>query len=177
MASFKDLIKAGKTKVAYLKKQGLVGSVQQELLKIGSLDAQNPSIRIFEYTQDEAKAILAELAQSTRELNIALFEQNPQIYRDDDYKKDMRSDVEMQMQVQKDLEEYIKVMNDKDIQYPPEVVAIGPNIELNEILTSLVICQSEGAAASNAQQLTVAQQHKETIESLQKHGQTGPKAS
>ena len=33
MASFKDLIKAGKTKTAYLKKQGLVGSVQQELLK------------------------------------------------------------------------------------------------------------------------------------------------
>ena len=177
MASFKDLIKAGKTKVAYLKKQGLVGSVQQELLKIGSLDAQNPSIRIFEYTQDEAKAILAELAQSTRELNIALFEQNPQIYRDDDYKKDMRSDVEMQMQVQIDLEAYIKVMNDKDIQYPPEVVAIGPNIELNEILTALVKCQSEGTAASNAQQLTVAQQHKETLESLQKHGQTGPKAS
>ena len=64
MSSFMELIKVGKVKTAWHKKQALLGSISQELVKIGSLDTNNPNIRIFDSTQEGAKALLAELAQA-----------------------------------------------------------------------------------------------------------------
>ena len=60
MASFIDGIKAGKAKTAFLKKRALIGSINQELVKIGSLDSETPSIRVFETRQEGAKALLAD---------------------------------------------------------------------------------------------------------------------
>ena len=149
MATFLELVKTGKAKGTYLKKQALVGSVHDELIKIGSLDTENPNLRIFEKTQDGANALLAELAKASRDLKLALFEQNPEIYEDRDYKKDTNSDVALQLQVETELERYIEVMNAKYIQYPPLVVPINSNGDLNQILTALVKCQTDSAASAD----------------------------
>ena len=126
MTSFKELIKNGKPKGMYHKKQALVGSVNDELIKIGSLDTENPNLRIFERTQEEARSLLADLTKAKRDLKLALIEQNSEIYEDGDYKRDTTSDMVLELQVQTELEKYIEVMNEHDIQYPPEVAPIGP---------------------------------------------------
>ena len=122
MSTFIELIKTGKTKGAYLKKQSLLGSVKTELIKIGSLDVDNPSLRIFEKTQEGANAILKDFATASRELNFFLFEQNPEIYDDKEYQRDTNSDVTLTLEVQNELEKYIAIMNDKNIKYPPDEV-------------------------------------------------------
>ena len=65
MSSFKELIKTGKVKTAWHKKQALVGSIQDELTKIGSLDTNNPNVRIFARTHEGAIALLDELVQAS----------------------------------------------------------------------------------------------------------------
>ena len=184
MATFLELVKTGKAKGTYLKKQALVGSVHDELVKIGSLDKENPNLHIFEMTQEEAKALLADLTKAKRDLKLALIEQNPEIYEDGDYKKDTNSDIILELKVQTDLERYIEVMNQHEIQYPPVVAPIGPQGDLNDILTALLKCQTGNAAAADvvfktntAQQIATAKQHKEMIDTLSKHGTSGPKAS
>ena len=180
MSSFKELIKTGKVKTAWHKKQALVGSIQTMLTEIGSLDTNNPNVRIFARTHEGAIALLDELVQASRELNLTLFEQNPAIYTDVDYKADTQSDVALRLTLRSDLDRYIEVMSTKNIQFPPAVDPAAPvaeNVDLTQILNALVKSQTDNAAASNAQQVAVAQQHKETLETLQKHGQAGPKAS
>ena len=180
MSSFKELIKTGKVKTAWHKKQALVGSIQDQLTEIGSLDTNTPNVRIFARTHEGAIALLDELVQASRELKLTLFEQNPAIYTDVDYRADTQSDVALRLTLRSDLDRYIEVMSTKNIQFPPAVDPAAPvaeNVDLTQILNALVKSQTDNAAASNAQQLAVAQQHKETLETLQKHGQAGPKAS
>ena len=80
-------------KACTTKKQALVGSVNDELIKIGSLDQEIPNLRIFEKTQEEARSLLADLTKAKRDLKLALIEQNSEIYEDGDYKRDTTSDM------------------------------------------------------------------------------------
>ena len=68
MASFKDLIKSGKVKTAFYKKQAILEDVNTHVQLIAELDKTIPNARKFARREQEANKVLNDLKVATREL-------------------------------------------------------------------------------------------------------------
>ena len=69
MASFIDIIKSGKCKAAYLKRQAILEEINQNALSIKELDQDKPNDRIFTKLECNSNKSLEQLKKVSIELN------------------------------------------------------------------------------------------------------------
>ena len=90
MATFSELIKTGKVKAAYLLKQGALADVSQNLLLIKDLDKDSPNARVFSKVESNADKSIEVMKAVSKDLNILLYDANPDIASDEDYIADLK---------------------------------------------------------------------------------------
>ena len=179
MASFNELIKSKPVKAAYVKRQSVVAELDNTIQAISELDTETPNARTFNRVEVAANGLLEELKVAISELDCLLFSANPDIKSDVDYVSDKKLVRECQFKLYNAMDSYTDLMGVKGIQYPPDkahVAAPDPG-DLANVLAQLVKCQTDATTAATAQQIANASQHKETIDTLTKHGTAGPRAT
>ena len=185
MATFSELIKGKYVKPAFLRKQAAVADIERHIQAIDGLDTEVPNARSFNRVEVAAKESLEELKGAIKDLDILLYDSQPDIRTDEDYKADQILVRDVQFKLYKAIDDYIDLLTAKKIQYPPDMPqAPAPNpgdladvlAQLAQSQAQLVKCQTDNAKATAAQLAAHADQHKETINTLSKHGTSGPKA-
>ena len=126
MATFGALIASGKVKTAYLNKKAVIVDIDKHIELIKDLDRENPSSRKFSRLESSAEASVLELKAVSKELSKHLIDANPDISSDDTYKADQKSERESIIAIFNAIEDYIKLLNEKGISYPPDV---KPSVE------------------------------------------------
>ena len=184
MASFNELIKSGKIKTVFLKKQTALSDINRNVQLVNDLDTESPSIRVFTRIDQSASESLQKLKDVLGELDLLLHEANTDIESDEDYIADQKQVRESQFCLFEVIDKFSDVLNDAGIKYPPEVSPAHAPSDLADVLAQLVKCQTDNAKATTdnakatSDQLAAnADQHKETIDTLSKHGTQGPKAA
>ena len=143
MAKFSDLIKFGKVQIVYLNRNAILNDIYKNVLSIERLDQENPSKRTFERQETLANNSLEELKAANRELYILLEQANHNIKDDDEFKADQKEVLDNEFALINAIEDYIKVLNDKGIEYPPEVKPEPLPGNLSDILNNLVASQTK----------------------------------
>ena len=186
MASFNELIKSKPVKAAYVKRQSVVAELDNSIQAISDLDTETPNARTFNRVEVAANGSLEELKIAINDLDIILYKSKPDIESDEDYVADQKIIREWQFKLFNAIDSYIDLLKDKGIQYPPDmgkVPASNPGdladvlAQLAQSQAQLVKCQTDATTAATAQQIANASQHKETIDTLTKHGTAGPRAT
>ena len=157
MAKFNDQIKFGKCQAAYLKRNAILNDMYENVLSIESLDQVNPSLRTFQRQESSANRSLEELKVAKRELYILLEQANHNIKDDEEFIADQKEVIKDEFALINAIEDYIKVLNDKGIAYPPEVKPEPLPGNLSDILNNLVASQNKNmndVVASQTQNLT-----------------------
>ena len=90
MATFNDLIRSGKVKAAYLKRDATLGEISNKTLSIVDLDKETPNFRTFDRLETNANKSLEELKLANSELRILLANENPDISNDESYITDQK---------------------------------------------------------------------------------------
>ena len=177
MATFSDLIQSGKIKAAYLKKQTAVADIDRNVQLVKDLDEDSPSVRVFTRIDNSASESLQKLKDALCDLDLLLYEVNPEIKSDEEYIADQKQVRESQFCLFQAIDGYSDILNGAGIKYPPKAIPAKAPADLSEVLQALVRCQNASTASNSAQQVEAAKQHKETIDTLSKHGTQGPKAA
>ena len=134
MAKFCDQIKFGKCQAAYLKRNAILNDMYESVLSIESLDQVNPSLRTFQRQETSANKCLEDLKVAKRELYILLEQANHNIKDDEEFIEDQKEVINNEFALINAIEDYIKVLNDKGIAYPPEVKPEPLPANLSDIL-------------------------------------------
>ena len=134
MASFKDLIKTGKIKAAFYKKQAILEDVNTHVQLISELDKLAPNARKFARRELEANRVLNDLNITTRELSQLLYEQNMDISKDTDFLEDQKHSRSEMTCLFNEIEDYIAILDKAGIPYPPDV---KPSLGHSDIATIL----------------------------------------
>ena len=121
MATFNDIIKSGKCKAAYLKRQATLEQINRSVLAINKLDQKTPNVRTFTRLESSAEKAIEQLKGINIELDTLLFEANPDIKSEEKYIADQKLVIEKEFSLFNAIENYIQLLNSKDIEYPPEV--------------------------------------------------------
>ena len=193
MTTFSEIIKTKIVKPAFLRKQAAVADIERHIQAIDGLDTEVPNARSFSRIEAAAKESLEELKAAIKDLDILLYGSIPDIRSDEEYKSDQICIRDVQFKLYKAIDDYIDIMTAKEIKYPPDLgnQPAAPPTDLADVLKQLVKCQEDNAkaAADNAKaaadsakatadQLSAnADQHKDTIDTLSRHGTQGPKAA
>ena len=186
MATFVEIIKTKIVKPAFLRKQAALADIKRHNQAIDGLDTEVPNARSFARVEAAANESLEELKAAIKDLDILLYDAHPDIDSDEDYKSDQTCIRDVQFKLYNAIDDYIDVLTAKEITYPPDMgnQPAAPPSDLSEVLKQLVKCQEDTAKAAadsakaTADQLAVnATNHKETIDTLSKHGTQGPKAA
>ena len=143
MATFTDLIKSSKVKAAFLKKNATLREINNKALSIDELDKETPNVKTFERLEKNAIKSLEELKAVCSDLNIALENENPNIAKDESYIADQKQLRKEEFLLFDAIENYIKLLNDKGIEYPPEVKPVTLPADLSDILKDLVASQNK----------------------------------
>ena len=85
MATFNELIKSGKIRQAYVQRLATTEEISQKILSIKALDQENPSSGTFNRLETNANKSLEELKVANRDLEIQLYNINPNINDDESY--------------------------------------------------------------------------------------------
>ena len=149
MATFNDLIKTSKVKAAYLKRNATLREINNKALSIDELDKETPNVKTFERLETNAIKSLEELKAVCSDLNIALENENPNIAKDESYIADQKQLRKEEFLLFDAIENYIKLLNDKGIEYPPEVKPVTLPTDLTDILNNLVTSQNKLAEAQD----------------------------
>ena len=90
MATFTELIKSGKIQAAYSQRQAILNEISRNVLLIKDLDQENPNSRTFNRLESNANKSIEELKVANRELDILLFEANPDFRDEENYIADQK---------------------------------------------------------------------------------------
>ena len=90
MATFNELIKSGKVKAAYLKRQATLEQINRNVLSINNLDQETPNVRNFIRLESNAENTLEQLKEVNIELDTLLFEANPDFRNEENYIADQK---------------------------------------------------------------------------------------
>ena len=112
MSGFSDLIKSGKIKTAYLQKQGALADLTYNLNMIKDLDSETPNLRVFTMLETNANSALDKLRVSNNELNILLYDANPEITSDESYKDNLKYDRGQHFSLCNAIADYTNFLND-----------------------------------------------------------------
>ena len=127
MATFNQLIKSGKVKAAYLKRQATLEQINRNVLSINNLDQETPNVRTFIRLESNANKTLEELKVANIELDTLLFEANPDFRNEENYIADQKLVIDKEFSLFNAIEDYIQLLNSKGISYPPDVKPVtGP---------------------------------------------------
>ena len=148
MASFTERIKSGKIRQAYLQRHATIDEISQKILSIKALDQENPSSGTFKRLEINANKSLDELKVANRELEIQLYDVNPDIIDDESYNAYKKLVRDEEFSLFNAMEDYIKLLHSKDIAYPPEVKPVTVPTDLSDILNNLVISQNKKCFSS-----------------------------
>ena len=145
MATFNDLIKSGKVKAAFLKRRATLREINNKALSIDELDKETPYVKTFERLETNAIKSLEELKAVCSDLNIVLENENPDIANDESYIADQKQLRKHEFSLFNAIENYIQLLKDKGIEYPPEVKPVTLPTDLSDILKNLVTSQNKNA--------------------------------
>ena len=145
MAKFNELIKSGKVKAAYLKRQATLEQINRNVLSINNLDQETPNVRTFIRLESNADKTLEQLKVANIELDTLLFEANPDFRNEENYIADQKLVIDKEFSLLNAMEDYIKLLHSKDIAYPPEVKPVTVPTDLYDILNNLVTSQNKNA--------------------------------
>ena len=157
MASFTDLIKTGKIKAAFLKRNATLKELSRKALSIDELDKETPNVTTFSRLETNANNSLDELKTINIELDILLESENPDIANDESYIADQKQLRKQEFSVFDTIENYIRLLHSKEIEYPPEVKPVTLPADLSDILNNLVASQNKNitdVVASQSKNLT-----------------------
>ena len=146
MATFNDLIKSGKVKAAFLKRDVTLKELSRKALSIDELDKVTPNVRTFERLETNANNSLDELKIINTELDLLLVNENPDISNDESYIADQKQLRKQEFLLFNAIENYIQLLNSKGIEYPPEVKPVTGSVDLSDILKNLIAPQNSLAA-------------------------------
>ena len=147
MATFNDLIRSGKVKAAFLNRDAILKEIRNKALSIDELDKETPNVRTFTRLESNANKSLEELKVANRELDILLFEANPDFRNEENYIADQKLVIDKEFSLFNAIEDYIQLLNSKGISYPPDVKPVTGPADLSDILNNLVASQDKNAIA------------------------------
>ena len=143
MAKFVDLVKSGKVKAAYLQKQGALADITYNLNMIKDLDRETPNVRIFSTFVNNANGSLDKLRVTSNELNILLYDANPNYASDESYIADLKYDRGQHFSLCAAIDDYSVLLNSKGITYPPDNNPVDMSGDLATIVTNLLESQDK----------------------------------
>ena len=138
MATFNDLIKTGKVKATFLRRNAILNDMYEKVLSIERLDRVTPNVRTFERQEVSANKSLEELKLIKRELYILLEDANQDIKDDEGYIADQKLVIDNEFALINAIEDYVQLLHSKGIEYPPEVKPVTGSIDLSDILNNLI---------------------------------------
>ena len=141
MATFSEMIKINKVKTVYLKKQKALAEISHNLKLIEELDTETPNVRMFGRFESEANNSLEMLKVASGDLNILLFDANPDIASDEDYIADLKDHRDQQIDLCNAIDKYTEILNTKGLKYPPDTKPLDNLGDLDKVLTTLVKSQ------------------------------------
>ena len=109
MATFNDLIRSGKVKAAYLKREAILKELNRKVLNIDELDKETPNVRTFSRLETNANKSLDELKLINSELDILLANENHDISNDESYIADQKQLRKQEFLLFNAIENYIEV--------------------------------------------------------------------
>ena len=119
MAQFIQIIKSGKSQAAYSHRQALLSELDLNVNLIKDLDQDSPNARTFNKLESNVDKLLEQLKSANLELATHLAKANPQINNEESYITDQKLVKEQLFSAFKATEDYIALLNSKDITYPP----------------------------------------------------------
>ena len=177
MASFTELIKSGKIRQAYLQRHATIDEISQKILSIKALDQENPSSGTFNRLETNANKSLEELKVANRDLEIQLYNINPNINDDESYIADKNLVRDKEFSLFNAMEDYIKLLHSKEISYPPEAKPVTSSGDLAAILNNLVASQDKNALAQDKIITTLDKNLTAVVKSQTSNSRSGPKAA
>ena len=160
MTEFTELIKSGKIQAAYLQRQATLEQINQNVLSIKDLDQDNPNSRTFNRLESNATKLLDEWKLADKEFITNLVKANPDIRDDESYKADQKLARAQQFLLFDAIDDYIELLNNKGIPYPPDVKPECSSGDLAAILNQLVMSQDKNSAAHDDLSKTLVNQLK-----------------
>ena len=154
MATFNDLIKTGKVKATFLRRNAILNDMYEKVLSIERLDRVTPNVRTFERQEVSANKSLEELKLIKRELYILLEDANQDIKDDQEYIADQKLVIDNEFALINAIDEYVQLLHSKDIEYPPEVKPVTGSVDLSDVLNNLIASQNSLAASQNKNAIT-----------------------
>ena len=139
MAKYSDQIKFGKCQAAYLKREAILDEIDNNVISIAKLDQDNPKLRIFKRQETNANKSLEDLKAANRDLYILLEQANHNIKDNEEYIADKTRMIDKQFSLINAIENYITLLNNKGIKYPPEVKPEMLPANLSDILNNLFV--------------------------------------
>ena len=138
MASFNELIKSGKIKTAFHKKQAILEDVNTHIQLIAELDKTALNEIKFARREQEATKVLNDLISVTRDLSQLLSEQNREISKDIDFIAEQKHSRSELTRLCDEIEDYIGALAKAGIPYPPDVKPGLGHSDIASIMESLV---------------------------------------
>ena len=117
MATFNDLIKSGKVKAAFLRRNAILNDIYEKVLSIERLDKETPNVKTFQRLETNATKCLEELKLAKRELYITLEQANHDIKDDEEYIADQKLVIDNEFALINAIEDYVQLLNSKGIKY------------------------------------------------------------
>ena len=146
MASFNDIIKSGKCEAAYLKRQAILEEIKHNALSIKELDQEKPNDRIFSKLESNSNTSLEQLKKASIELNTLLIKACPDFRNDENYIADQKDVRKLEFSIMNEIENYITLLNNKGIKYPPEVKPEPLPANLSDILNNVLAAQNKNVS-------------------------------
>ena len=107
MATFNELIKSGKIRQAYVQRLATTEEISQKILSIKALDQENLSSGTFNRLETNANKSLEDLKVANRDLDIQLYNINPNINDDESYIADIKLVRDKEFSLFNAIEDYI----------------------------------------------------------------------
>ena len=141
MAKFLDLIKSSKIEAVYLQKHAALADMARNFKMINDLDKETPNARTYSRVESYANTALEKLKTTNNELDMMLIKSNLNLTTDEAYISDQEHDRRQVFKLITAMDDYIQLLKDKGITYPPDAKPAENLGDLATLVTNLLNAQ------------------------------------
>ena len=107
------------------------------------IQMQTPNPRTYRRVESYANTALENLKSTSKELDVLLFKSNLNITEDEVYISDKEHDRGQVFKLITAMDGYVKILNDKEITYPPDAKPVDLSEDLATLVSNLIDAQTK----------------------------------